>query len=136
MRKKRRETQRKKSATATARLPFGHFPPCAKALCPMMPQPVWSWCHSDTFSARCAGRRHIGDILHRQDKVAFIKSEPRTQKHTLRSHAHIHKRCACTLRSMHNPFCGHLGGISSVHLSSTNRDVPKGRFLLISARRD
>lgn len=104
---KRREAQRKKSATATAtaRLPFGHFPPCAKALCPMMPQPIWSWGHSDTFSARCAGRRHIGDILRRQDKVAFIKSQPRAQKHTLSSHAHIHKRCAaarwdqCTIHS-------------------------------------
>lgn len=42
----------------------------------------------------------------------------------------------CTLRSMHNPFCGHLAGISSVHLSSTNGDVPKGRFLLKPARRD
>lgn len=129
MRKKRRETQRKKSATARARLPFGHFPRCTKALCPMMPQPMWSWCHSDTFSALHAGRRHFGDILHRQDKVAFIKSEPCTRKQTLTSHAHIQ-------RSMHNPFCGHLGGISSVHLSSMNGDVPKGRFLLIPARRD
>lgn len=102
--KKKRDTEEKNQQQQQPAFLLAIFPPCAKALCPMMPQPMWSWCHSDTSSARCTGRRHIGDILHRQDKVAFIKSEPRTQKHTLSSHAHIHKRCAarwdqCTIHS-------------------------------------
>lgn len=89
-----------------------------------------------------AGWRQFNNILH-QNKVTFIKSESCsvTTHKCEHTHTHIHKYCTVLpTERAHWDQCTSIlqtpWGISSVHLSSQNGDVPKGRFLLIPAWRD